>query len=212
MLDKEFKDSLELAFQLCNKSSCFCEAIKRINSIESYDYIKGIYSNSKDMLYQWVPTIVFNLFGYETYQNCDLNIDANSSFIIFRPNKKYDFSVLQMIKDTMLVDEYKYKFSPRLIGTLYGGFPWFLSYYRICKDLGIIDSTGFAFRITSKNKSELIVMKLFYIKNEYREMHSEQTVKIQYDKWKYNGVIHAFHTPNCIENVIHCRAIERELL
>ena len=211
-MEREFYISLKEALKLKGEENKIQEIKNRIDNIQGYLEIKRIAEDPSDELFVWSPSFIYNLFGYEKYRNCDLNIDSSNTYVLFRPNEEINLSVIEEIKKNhMKTQEYKYKFTPSLIASLYGGFPWFSSYYKICKELGIVNKEGYTFRITSDDGSNC-VSKLVDIKNAYREHHPEETVKILFKDKKYDGVIHSFHSPNCIENKIHCLAIEHEII
>lgn len=211
MMKSNFYDSLEYAFELRGNIDKFHNAKRRIESISDYGEIKKILNNPEDELYQWIPTIVFNLFGYETYKNCDLNVDEDETFMLFRPNSIYDFSVIEeLYEKNMEIHKYEYRFSPWLIASIYGGFPWFFSYIRTCERLDILNKTSYVYKIKSKN-GEACVNRIVKMKNRFRNLHPEQTVKILLPNEEYDGVIHSFHTPNCIENRMQTCAVDREI-
>lgn len=209
----DFYESLQYALERMKMQSDFPSLIECIGNIKAYEDIKTINESSEHILYPWVPVLVFQLFGYDMYQNCDLNQEATVTYIMFRPNIKTDFSAINTIKAELdcRVKKYAYQFTPDLIARLYGGFPWFQSYCKICNQLALWNEVGTAYKIES-NHAEGIVRKLVAFKNKYREIHSEETVQIEFPDEEYDGIIHSFHCPNCIENSRHCEAIEMKIL
>lgn len=211
-MEKVFYKSLEYALGLKGDKTQFDSIRSRIDKIVDYEEIKKISKNPEDELFVWLPAIVFNMFGYDMYRNCDLNIEDNTTYVLFRPNSSYDFSVIDTISEmNMNVLRYKYKFTSRLVASLYGGFPWFHSYYQTCVELKILNEIGYAYKISSKD-GRGCVKKIVEMKNRYRCLHPENTITLPLENEEYDGIIHSFHSPNCIENKIHCIAIEKEIV
>lgn len=208
-MDKDFYGSLKYAFELRGEMDKFDSVRKRIDTISDYEEIKQIHNDKQDELFQWIPTIVFNLFGYEAYRNCDLNVDNDKTIILFRPNQIYDFSIIEEFHDIGLETyKYEYRFTPWLVASIYGGFPWFNSYYKLCEKLDLLNKCSYMWTIKSIN-GEKCIRKVVEMKNEFRKKHPEQTFELLLPDNKFNGVIHSFHTPNCIENEMHMKAVER---
>lgn len=209
----DFYESFQYALELMKMQSAFPSLKEQIEKMKSYEDIKRVNELPGHILYPWVPVLVFQLFGYDMYQNCDLNQESNVTYILFRPNVKTDFSVIDTIKTEFdcRVKKYAYRFTPDLIARLYGGFPWFQSYCKVCDQLALWNKVGNAYKIESSH-AEGCVRKIVAIKNEYREIHPQETVHIEFSGEEYNGIIHSFHCPNCIENSRHCEAIEMQIL
>lgn len=211
-MENDFFESFRYALDLKGESCSFQRLKNRINSIQSYEEIKLISKCPNDELYVWIPMLVFNLFGYEMYKECDLNIDEQSTYILFRPNEKKDFSIIDDIRKMKFsTKKYKYRFTHSLVASIYGGFPWFKSYCKACDRLEIWNKEGYVYSVFTNN-SEGCIKKLVELKNNYRIRHPENTVRIKLENEMFDGVIHSFHSPNCIENKMHCMAIENEIL
>ena len=213
-MDELARLSFEMALKMnhCSDDN-INKYMERITKIRRYEELVEISNNRDDVLWPWVATLVFNIFGYEVYKSCNLNIDSDRTYILFHPSSEYDFSVVEEIKQKLncVVTRKKYKFSKRLVARLYGGFPWFMSYCMACDEMELWDRVGIAFElhfdITENN-----LRRLVEIKNKYRDSHPERIVKFYFPNMKYSGIIHPFHTPNPIENQSHCNAIDEELV
>ena len=121
-INDEFYESLRYAFELMKKEHDFESVSQKIKMISCYDEIKELRKQRDEMVFQWIPTIIFNCFGYETYKTCDLNIESNRTFIMFRPNKSYDYRIIDELRRMNYnIEEFTYYFSPWLVASLYGG-------------------------------------------------------------------------------------------
>ena len=192
------------------------ELIKCTSKIKTYEDLKAIDRDNTHILYPWVPALVYDILGYNEYKSCDLNIDESDTYLLFRPGESFDNEVYEALQENgdFEIQEFQYVFSKKLISHLYGGFPWFLAYCSTCDELNIWDKTGIAVYVKEKNDVPCIKCSV-EIKNRYRDKHPEKTKEINLSEEKgcgYNGIIHSFHCPNCIEKRRHSMAIEKARL
>lgn len=206
----EFYESLGYAFKLRKEENYFESVTQKIRKISGYDEIKELWEQRDEMMFHWIPTIIFNCLGYEKYKTCDLNIESSRTFIMCRPNESYDCTIINGLKRDYNIEEFTYHFSPWLVASLYGGYPWFKAYYRICDEYHLLNKEGQGWFVTS-SKGENCVKKIVEMKNTFRDEHPEQTLIQTFEGEKYKGVLHPFHTPNCIENEMHMNAIIQSL-
>ena len=87
----------------------------------------------------------------------------------------------------------------------------FRGFFHIFKLVNILNKTSYVYKIKSKN-GETCVNRIVQMKNRFRNLHPEQTVKILLPDKEYDGVIHSFHTPNCIEKRMQTCAVDREIV
>lgn len=208
-MNKLFVESVLLALEMMGTNDYSAEILEKMEKINTYDDIKDI--KEGDFLFEWRPALVFEKCGYEKYRNCDLNKESKQTYIIFRPGIEIDKLILENIRkeNKCFIEEFRYIFTKRLIARIYGGFPWFRSYCRICDELELWNKESIAYRITSE---QYCINYIVELKNKYRTTYKDKTIKRDYSDEYYPGIIHTFHTPNCIENEIHCKAIEKELI
>lgn len=209
-MDKNCLASLELAFKMANINYTRENLKEKINAIVSYEDIKAIARDCNNILNIWIPVLVFDIFGYSVYKSCDLNVDSNETYLIFIPGEDIDLFLQEQIeKNNFILEEERYIFSKKLIAILHGGFPWFSQYCKACEYFNLWEKEGKAYKIRSLKGD--CVNQLVELKNQYRKEHKEHTKILRLQKEKYDGIINSFHTPNCIENAIHCKAIEKHL-
>lgn len=209
-MDENCLASLELAFEMADIDFTKERLKEKINAITSYEDIKIIARDGNNILNIWIPVLVFNIFGYSVYNSCDLNIDSNETYLMFMPGEDIDSSLQEQIdKNNYILEEKHYIFSDKLIAILHGGFPWFSQYCKACEYFNLWEKEGIAYKIKSLKGN--CVSQLVDIKNQHRREHKEYTRILRLPNEKYDGVINPFHTPNCIENLIHCKAIEEHL-
>ena len=77
--------------------------MERITKIRRYEELVEISNNRDDVLWPWVATLVFNIFGYEVYKSCNLNIDSDRTYILFHPSSEYDFSVVEEMSLQLII-------------------------------------------------------------------------------------------------------------
>ena len=107
--------------------------------------------------------------------------------------------------ETVVVEaEFKSSFTSKL----YGGFPWYKSYYQLCAELGLFGRSCFVIYVRN-NDTSYTVTELLKFKDTHRMNNKENIEKI-YPDLPYPGKLRPFHTPNNIENSMHVRALESE--
>jgi len=181
----------------------------KINGINSYQDIADISVN--DGLFDWKASLVYNLLGFEEYNNCNFNKQSSTTYILFPPTTQYG---LECVKPILLSGIYETElfnlsFSRKLIAYIYGGFPWFESYVKYISELDIINKKTMCIRITNKNGSDILA-ELVDKKNMFRKENAHLILKKEYDK-EFPGIINPFHTPNYIENDVHSAKILEEI-
>ena len=209
---KSFRLALKMSGISVDKNTLKRDLIR----LKTYDDIIKINMNCNHYLYPWVPALVFDILGYDSYRDCSLNIDSSSTFLLFRPGEDIDEILIELINKTglIVIEKNIYLFTKKLVSLLYGGFPWFNAYCSTCNRLSLWNTEGYAYKIVSTDNSPC-VKRIVDLKNKYREQHKNKTIIFNLPESEglgFSGIIHSFHCPNCIENVRHCAAIADSII
>jgi hypothetical protein len=105
----------------------------------------------------------------------------------------------------LTVEGFARSFTPRLVGLLYGGYPWFESYSRICDTRGVFAKECVVLRVFSEDRDVPRTLDVF---KKRRRNSFGQPLQMAFDDLPYAGLIRAFHVPARIETRRHVRATE----
>ncbi len=177
-----------------------------INNIKNKNDLEKIVNNEKHLLWNWCPSIAYNRFGLEYYTNIKPNKINNHTFVMINPKfiSIKEELVEELEKNFDVVSIQNFKFTRGIIAKIYGGFPWYESYYRLCESLDLFEKDGVI--IIIKNISDTI-NNLNNFKERERENYGPSIVKTFVDL-EFNGILKPFHTPNHIENERHIKCLE----
>jgi hypothetical protein len=178
-----------------------------IFQIDSINKVFEIDEDPNNSLWRWIPAIVFNKFGFECYQKIKPKNYEKSSIVMLNPCNVNALNDL-----TTALNEEGFKFSIdkftflcSTMAQVYGGFPWYESYKRLCQELDIYGKTGYLFTIEEDENIDIIeCLRVF--KNENRYKFGNE-IKREYDLLDYPGILNCFHTPNYIENSRHIKVL-----
>ncbi len=211
-VDTVFVDGLQYAMKLAHMECSKKQLENLLGNIHSYEDIKKVAGHSDSILYPWLPALIYDYLGYYEYINCDLNVDCSETYVLFRPKVGKNRAILKQISDAFscVIKEHSLLFTKELAARLYGGFPWFTAYYKTCNTLQLWNEKAYAYKII-RCDGEGCVSDIVHLKNIYRAEHEAETTKMTFESEAFPGIVHSFHSPNCIENGRHCQAIEAEI-
>lgn len=179
----------------------------------SYENIKSIFLDESLPLYPWIPASIFNLFGWDTYKECDLNIEAPETFLLIHP-KNENFPIEAAIDlSGFSIEKFPFVFSRELVARIYGGYPWFKAYLAGCEHFDFLGKHSTILKLKTFDGKECL-RKLIDMKNSYRKLHPESVLHLEMKKsrgFSFDYVTYPFHTPNPIENRHQSRAIEKAI-
>ena len=104
------------------------------------------------------------------------------------------------------VEMHQFLFTDILSAKLYGGYPWFLPYHRLCTEIGCYEKKSIYLTIETTNNIDLYE-KIEKIKTRFRDENPQFQIKKAYPEYELNGVINPFHSPNPLENHLHMKAL-----
>ena len=208
---KRIAQYLAFAESLISNDHDFSFYYHQLSKIESIEQIE-----SNSFLAKYRIPILWNL-GFETLLEKENNSFVfNETALMLLPNYLFLDNELDnelsayCAKHDLIFNKYQYKFTPELCSILYGGYPWFFDYYKLCEENKSLNKESYIYLIKgdgSKNCPNLIID----FKNLFRKKHS--SVRIQKPLGNgYKVKINIIHSPLPIENENHLKAIKNYII
>lgn len=195
---------IAFASKLNNSGLTYYDILSELNKITKYDDVVSYNKSAGNMLWEWIPSIVHSMFGLDVYLNENWETNKNYSYAMIHP---VFMDQTAKVRDAILdsnfdIDEEKrIPFSLKLAASIYGGFPWFRSYYRLCNELHMFkNKETIILKIRARHISKSDIIKdLTTFKNEFRKRNGSKVRHQFFSKEEYPGIINVFHTPAHIE-------------
>lgn len=172
------------------------------------DQLKAVERNPDDRLWWFLPPILYDLFD-EKLEFDWLNLDsvrARSIVVVSPPFVSVTDQLRGELGDLgITTDQSERVFSRRFVGLLYGGYPWFESYLRICDAKGLCGEKCVVLSVTSE---DIDVPRTLEVFKKRRRNSYGQPLQMAFDDLPYPGVVRPFHAPARIETTRHIRAAE----
>lgn len=184
-----------------------------LTNIHSMEDVIAISKEPQHILFHWLPAITYSLFGFQVYESCPLNLDSPHTFLLYHPHMKEPFDFIATLEKNypfkLTIHEIVY--TKQLIALIYGGFPWFDSFFAACDHYQFWNRKTKVYEIESQDGSDCI-STLCDLKNKYRDENTHLILRQSFPDFDFPGIINPFHSPNKIENVQHSSAISKMLL
>jgi hypothetical protein len=182
----------------------FCTSLEAI--VSKNDLIT-IYKDKDHSLWWFIPAILYSLYD----QSIDFDwlekdeIITKSMILIPPPFVAIEKRLATDISSLGLrVSHSRHSFTLRLIGLLYGGFPWFESYWRVCAAKKLLDQECVVLSVEADNADAPTILELF--KRRHRNSYG-LSLQLACDDLAYPGVVRPFHSPSRIETTRHRCAV-----
>lgn len=159
-------------------------------------------------LWWFLPPILYDVFGaVDSPHGVTQEPLASQSVAVVTPPFNHIADRLQadLAATGLVVARRLRTFSGRLAALLYGGFPWFEPYMRVCEAHNILRRECTVLSVTSGSVD--VVQALLDFKKRRRDSLGV-SVRMDFPDLGYPGLIRPFHTPTRIENRRHVRAAE----
>jgi hypothetical protein len=159
-------------------------------------------------LWWFLPPVSVALFGDDNAFELLAKDSCPASSVVFVPppfvSQTHRISRDLSATGLSVVSTAHGRFLPTLAGLLYGGYPWFEVYFRVCSDLGVFGERFAAIFVTHADGDAVRALRMF--KDDRRSRYGKPLVR-HYEDLGANGIIRDFHTPAHMENIRHVRAI-----
>jgi hypothetical protein len=179
-----------------------------LTALVTLDELKAVERNPNDPLWWFLPPILYDLFDEKLeFDWLDLDrVRARSIVVVSPPFVSVTDQLRGELGDLGIASApSKRLFSRRFVGLLYGGYPWFEAYLRICDARGICGEECVVLSVTSEDVDVPSTLEVF--KKRRRNAYG-QPLQMAFDDLPYPGVVRPFHAPARIETTRHIRAVE----
>jgi hypothetical protein len=188
-------------FALMGSGPTVAELAHRLRAIDTLGDLVAIDDDMGNPLWRVVPQIIMHRFGLVAFQTFETRHTVGRSFVFVHPAHGHIVPQLQeALRQRWTVGEpITRELTPRLICSLYGGYPWHAAYAAACQYRGDIDRPATILPLVPCTRAAL--RDLIAYKNANRARLAEKIVipRECLDQ-AMNGVIQAFHCPDVIEN------------
>lgn len=181
------------------------------------EHLAGLHSNEqlieidRDELHPiwwFLPPVLYDLFDekleFDWLKQHD--ITTQSIVVVSPPFLSVTEQLHQELAALGLsVEECPRLFTRRFVGLLYGGYPWFESYLRICEANALFGLDCIVLRVASTACDVPRTLEIF---KKRRRNSFGQSLQMAFNDLPYPGVIRPFHAPARIETQRHMRAAE----
>ena len=171
------------------------------NKLQTFTDILTYDACSDNLLWNWLPAIVYERFGLDFYLSNFCKISTDECYVMLHPYfyDKKEILRCALQKLNIKVSENTLFFSLPNVSKIYGGFPWFHSYIKLCNEVKCFDKTTIVFHVYSpKGKSVDMIDMIRKWKNEYRDLLAPR-IKKTFVGESFPGIINTFHSPTYIE-------------
>lgn len=179
-----------------------------LTGIHSTEQLIGIDRDQRHPLWWFLPPVLYDLFDEKLEFDWlkQHEITTQSVVVVSPPFLSVAEQLRRELTDLGLtVAECTRSFTRRFVGLLYGGYPWFESYVRICEANALFDQKCLVFRLASDTCDVPRTLEIF---KKRRRNSFGQSLQLAFDDLPYPGVIRPFHAPARIETRRHMRAAE----
>ena len=159
-------------------------------------------------LWWFLPPILYDLFDEKMeFDWLKQNESTTQSVVVVSPPFVSVVEQLQreLAALALTVVRSTRSFTRRFVGLLYGGYPWFESYIRICEANDLFGRECVILRVASDTCDVPRTLEVF---KKRRRNSFGQSLQLACDDLPYPGVIRPFHAPARIETRRHIRAVE----
>ncbi len=175
---------------------------ERVHKVRQIEDLVTIDRNIADPLWMVVPQLALNLFGLEGFKEFKYHHSSDVSFVFVHPSHGPVMELLLSYLERESVNVLSSKsilLSPKVISSLYGGYPWYSAYKKACQH---VDSMGSVCEIAIiDNKGDRYIDRIIDYKNENRGRLSKRILlKKEVLGTNMDGIINSFHSPDRIEN------------
>jgi hypothetical protein len=178
-----------------------------LDAIKYKTEIVKINNDKSHPLWWFIPAILYSLFDQAIdFDWLESDRMIKQSIVLVPPpftgieSQLYDdISSLGMTVSTST-----HLFTQRMIGLLYGGFPWFSSFWRICEARHILNRECVVLSIEAKELDVPGALELF--KRRRRNLYGK-SLQLACEDLAYPGVVRPFHSPSRIETTRHRYAV-----
>lgn len=180
-----------------------------VTELQTRDQLVSANRDVNHPLWWFLPPIIYDLFdeklGTDLLELEDL--ESRSIVVVTPPFLSITQQLAEELSDVSVevTGEAPRAFSQRLIGLLYGGYPWFEAYLRICKARGLCDEQCNVLYVESTEGDLSRALEIF---KKRRRHHFGQPLQMAFDDLPYPGLVRPFHAPSRIETTRHMRAAE----
>lgn len=178
------------------------EIEKEYDKIQTIDDVIACDKLMNNLLWNWLPAIVYEKFGLDFYLSNFCNVPTDQCYIMLHPYYATQKDRLrEAIKSVGTeIFETRLCFSLSNAAKIYGGFPWFGPYVKLCRELNCFDKIASVFCVRSSNgaMSADMIERVRRWKNECRDAFAP-AIKKNYAGEQFPGIINAFHSPTYIE-------------
>lgn len=174
----------------------------RLRAIKTLDDLVTIDNDLEDPLWYVVPQIIMHQFGMDAFKNFESRYVTDKSFVFVHPAHSHIVPKLQeaLGQHWKVGEPIIYKLTERLICALYGGYRWHSAYAAACKFIGSLGKSATILPLIECSQTAL--QNLISYKNYNRDRLTKKIVISRHLlNQEMDGVIHAFHCPDMIENL-----------
>jgi len=171
--------------------------------IKSRNDIIAINENRNHPLWWFLPAILYSLYDQAIdfdwlEKDCRIResvIVIPPPFVALENQLSADISSLGM-----KVSRRVHSFTLRMVGLLYGGFPWFESFWRICEAKQLLSKECLILSVEAEDLDVPTALELFKRRRRNSYGHSLQ---LACEDLAYPGVVRPFHSPSRMETTRH---------
>lgn len=179
-----------------------------LNNLTNINKLLEVNHDESHGLWWFLTPILYDLFNGQLEFNWLKNADIIKMSVVVIPPPFISIveQLQQELKSLGMTSSLSTRpFSRRFIGLLYGGFPWFESYLRICDASKLNDQQCTVLQVSSKTCDVPCTLDVF---KKRRRNSFGQPLQMVFTDLPYWGVIRPFHVPARNETKRHIRATE----
>lgn len=170
--------------------------------------LNAVENDRSHPLWWFLPPILYDLFDEKTKFNWLVQEDTSSLSLMVVPPPFIEV-VDQLREETKAIEIHTElstrSYSRPFVGLLYGGYPWFESYFRIADKKGFFGLECVVLRASSETCDVPNSLERF---KKRRRNSLGQSLQMAFDDLPYPGVLRPFHAPARIETCRHLLAAE----
>lgn len=179
-----------------------------LTGLHSIDQLIAIDRDQRHPLWWFLPPVLYDLFDEKLeFDWLKQHEITTQSVVVVAP--PFLSAVEQLHREVtalgLAVAEFTRSFTRRFVGLLYGGYPWFESYLRICEANALFGRDCLILRVASDTCDVPRTLEVF---KKRRRNSFGQSLQLAFDDLPYPGVIRPFHAPARIETRRHMSAAD----
>jgi hypothetical protein len=170
------------------------------------DDLYDVDSNGEHPLWWFIGPLALDLFGEDhPFERAVRARHHRNSLVMVPP--AFAKVTKQILRDLSRLDfrvqHEQRKFTKQYVSLIYGGYPWFESYLRVCDARRQFGATCHLIYVQTDSRDAVAALKEYKTR---RRGDLGDSIRVACPDLEHPGLMRAFHTPSHIENIRHVRA------